>query len=152
MANAAAEAPSWPCRGRIDLKGDCAVVRGRMQPYNGGPPNIRIWPVGTHRLLGVEQTGDERINVPPDLEQWVEFGTLIYANFTVCPLAEDKPGQMRLVCVESADNIRVERYTTDKEEPDVIYPPPAMRRSNNALSSRPTCLSRRLQSNQRASH
>lgn len=134
---ARAEAQIWACASRTDLPGYCVVLRRRMHPYNGGAPNVRIWPVGTKRLLGVEQAEDETVNIPPGLERWVEFGTLIFADFEVCPLTQAKPEHMRIVCVESAKNLRVERYSGDGGRPDVSYPAPLTRHSNEALQPPP---------------
>jgi hypothetical protein len=49
----AKEAKIRQCKGSYRLVGGCFVVRGRMAFYNG-THNVRIWPIGTHRLLGVE--------------------------------------------------------------------------------------------------
>ena len=40
------------CRGNTDLVGECFEFHGRMFVSNG-TPGVRIWPVGTKRLLGV---------------------------------------------------------------------------------------------------
>jgi hypothetical protein len=135
--SAPAEARAWECARRSGLSGPCFLLRGRMQPYNGGSPNIRIWPVGTTRLLGVEQDANETVNIPPGLEHWLEFGTLIFADFTVCPLTEDKPGYMRIVCVESAQNIRVEHYPAGGGRPEVTYPGPVARVAEQAAPHDP---------------
>jgi hypothetical protein len=45
-------------------------------------------------------------NIPPHVR--ARLGSLddeLFAEFTVCPFANDKPGVMRLICVESATNI-----------------------------------------------
>lgn len=123
----------WACEGREDLAGECFVVRGRLQPYDGGPPNVRIWPIGSKRLLGVEQSADERINVPPDLEQYVRTGNLVFADFRVCPLTAERSGHMRLVCVERARRIKMKRSSEDGAEPEVIYPADIGAGSNKPL-------------------
>src|SRR5499427_6788103 len=40
------------CRARTDLVGKCFPVHGRLSVYNG-TPSIRLWPIGSKRLLGV---------------------------------------------------------------------------------------------------
>src|SRR5215470_7968732 len=40
------------CRGNNDLMGKCFELHGRMFVSNG-TPSVRIWPVGSKRLLGV---------------------------------------------------------------------------------------------------
>jgi hypothetical protein len=31
----------------------CYWTHGRLSLYNGGSPNLRLWKIGTHRLLGI---------------------------------------------------------------------------------------------------
>ena len=35
--------------------GDCFEIHGRLSLYNG-TPSVRLWPVGTKRLLGVRES------------------------------------------------------------------------------------------------
>lgn len=97
------------CKAHPQLSGSCFEIRGRMAPSNG-TPSLRIWPVGTKRLLGVSEShssGSENYNVPKGLLEHLSFGKAIYADFTVCPFTDDEPGVMRIVCVESAENISI---------------------------------------------
>ena len=99
------------CNEHPMLSGSCFKVKGRMSLYNG-TPSIRIWPVGTKRLLGVSEgrfLSKGYDNIPKDLEKKLEWDTEIFADFVVCPFTKDRPGVMRLICVESAENISISK-------------------------------------------
>jgi len=100
------------CKEHPILSGPCFKVHGRMSLYNG-TPSIRIWPTGTKRILGVsegEYYNEEYKYLPDKLEDKLNWENAIFADFTVCPFTEDKPGVMRLVCVESAENIKIQKH------------------------------------------
>lgn len=101
-----------PCRDHPKLSGPCFKIRGRMAFYNG-TPSLRIWPVGTNRILGISEGRfylEGYDNVPEELvRQLTTFDTVMFADFLVCPFTDDKPGVMRLICVESADNISIRK-------------------------------------------
>ena len=42
------------CKDHPMVSGPCFKVRGRMAFYNGAP-SLRIWPVGTERILGISE-------------------------------------------------------------------------------------------------
>ena len=91
------------------LSGPCYQVRGRMSLANG-TPSVRIWPVGTKRIIGVSEGRfylEEYANVPDELVRQLTWDNAMFADFTVCPFTDDKPGVMRLVCVESAENVEI---------------------------------------------
>jgi hypothetical protein len=97
------------CKQHPMLSGPCYMVRGRMSLANG-TPSIRIWPVGTKRILGISEGRfylKEYANVPDKLVQQISWDNVIFADFTVCPFTNDRPGVMRLVCVESAEHVQV---------------------------------------------
>jgi len=99
------------CKDHPDLSGPCYKVKGKMFLSNG-TPSVRIWLIGTKRILGISEgqfDNTDHANIPDELEQRLEWGTEIYADFTVCPFTNDKPGVMRLVCVESAKNISIRK-------------------------------------------
>ena len=108
------------CKGNPTLVGECFTVHGRMSFYNG-THNVRIWPIGTHRLLGVEYVPgsiDNPTEEHPDGVYWMPialskistFGLEIYGDFDVCPLAKKRKGAMQFVCVESAKHLIVKDY------------------------------------------
>ena len=133
---AASAAPAPRCEGRSDLVGPCFEFRGRLKPYNGNPA-IRIWPIGTKRLLGVEEPGEEP-TVPSNVREWLAFGTVVYGTFRVCPLTVEKPDSMRTVCVEQATQLRVEQYGMPGEAPKIIHPSDSPQPSNQPLHPTPT--------------
>jgi hypothetical protein len=86
-------------------------VRGRLAVYNGAPA-LRIWKIGSKRILGVS---DQRFkvdgfrNIPEELEAKLDQNKLIYADFVLCPFTSPKANEMQLVCIESATNLRIEK-------------------------------------------
>jgi hypothetical protein len=97
------------CKEHPMLNGPCFKVRGRMSFYNGNP-TLRIWPLGTRRMLGISQGRfylQDYANVPDDLVRRLSWETEMLADFTVCPFTDDRPGEMRLICVECAENISI---------------------------------------------
>lgn len=101
-----------PCKEHPFLFGSCFKVRGRMSLANGSL-NIRIWPVGSKRMLAVREGKfllDGYENLPKKIERQLNWGNAIFGDFTVCPFEGDKPGHMRQVCVESAENISVRKF------------------------------------------
>ena len=78
--------------------------------YWNGSPSVRIWRVGTKRILGVSEDPakiDGYANLPQDLQPKLSFETYLFGDFVVCPLTRDETGVMRLVCVDSAKNMAV---------------------------------------------
>lgn len=106
------------CEGKKEIVDVCFNIRGRVSISNG-TPSVRIWPVGTKRILGVQtivdEIGDEgeTFNGPENLRKWLNLNSIIYADLRVCPFPQDKPGYMRYVCIESANNLRVELFSSD---------------------------------------
>lgn len=89
------------CRTDPDIIGACFQVHGRLSIWNGSP-SLRIWRIGTKRILGVH-----RDMPPPEsvIAHVSDFGDEVYADFTVCPFTEERPGAMQMVCIESAENV-----------------------------------------------
>src|SRR5207249_3245160 len=81
-------------------------VHGRLMYYNG-TPSCRIWVVGTKRLLGVRQSGDEVAYMPKRLRDLMSWDREIFADFVVEPLTTYKSGVMQMVRVVSAAKIVV---------------------------------------------
>ena len=113
----AQESPS-ACAASPKLVGQCFTVHGRLLTCNGFP-GTTIWIVGSKRILGVTDAmgnvgaGSGRV-LPGNLEEQM-FGSTpcskaAFGDYTVCPLAPDEPGVMRLVCVDRAARIR---FTND---------------------------------------
>lgn len=99
------------CREHPQLVGKCFNVRGRLATYNGNRA-VRLWRIGTKRILGIS---DQRFsqpgyrNIPEDLLQQLNGENMIVGDFLVCPFTRAKPGEMQLVCIESAKNTVVRK-------------------------------------------
>ena len=97
------------CKNNADLVGACFSLHGKVYYSNGTPP-LRIWKVGTKRILGVLPAENEII--PKNLAQALRgFDRQVYGNFDVCPFTKEKPGDMQMVCVESARGLRIRRIS-----------------------------------------
>ena len=78
--------------------------------YTNGTPSLRIWRVGTDRILGVLPPEHEII--PKNLRSALKgFYRWVYADLQVCPFTKEKPGEMQMVCVESAEHLVVKQLT-----------------------------------------
>ena len=95
-----------PCRAGAGLVGPCFNIHGRLTATNG-TPSIRIWIVGTKRLLGVVPAEAEIM--PEALRRYVEGGSSVFADFEVCPMTPSRPGTMQDVCIQSATNVVIEQ-------------------------------------------
>ena len=99
------------CREHPQLIGKCFNVRGRLSTYNGNPA-VRLWRIGTKRVLGVS---DQRFslpgyrNIPEDLAKQLDGENMIIGDFLVCPFTRPRPREMQLVCIESARNVVVRK-------------------------------------------
>jgi hypothetical protein len=89
----------------------CRTVHGRMDLWNG-TPSVRIWVIGTHRVLGVEQRDEKLDDLPAEVRRiWsgkdpeTDWRTSIYGDFTVCPVAAYQPGRMQHVRLAGAQHL-----------------------------------------------
>jgi hypothetical protein len=73
---------------------------------------MRIWRIGTNRILGVLPSEDEI--GPVNLRDAMETGMQVdvYGDFEACPFTESKPNEMQMVCTES------ETHLVEKKNPD----------------------------------
>jgi hypothetical protein len=96
-------ASSWQCKAHPVEP--CFMHRGRLSSQNGIA--LTIWLVGTTRIVNVDET-----EIPSFLDRYLELTSpdhsYIYGDFNVCPLAPDKPGHMRPVCVMGAERLVVQ--------------------------------------------
>ena len=112
-ASAVADAEETPpaCRGAPTVVDACFTVHGRLGVYNGIP--IRIWIVGTPRVLGVRDTSGGGVTVRPEIQTLLSRGepgaTVVYGDYEVCPLSKTHPGWMQFVCIESAAHLVARR-------------------------------------------
>jgi hypothetical protein len=98
-----------PCHLHPQVVGACFPVHGRLSLYNG-TPSVRLWKIGTNRMLGVSQgrfalSGYQ--NLPETLEQKLSWENELYGDFVVCPFTPAKPGVMQLICIDSGAHLVV---------------------------------------------
>jgi hypothetical protein len=99
------------CREHPQLAGKCFTVHGKLSTYNGNPA-VRLWRIGTKRVLGVS---DQRFslpgyrNIPEDLAKQLDGENEILGDFLVCPFTRPRLGEMQLMCIESAKNVVVKK-------------------------------------------
>ena len=78
--------------------------------YWNGTPSVRIWPVGTQRMLGVSEQrflDEGYCDLPDDIAAKLSWDSDLFADFVVCPFTPNQPGVMRLVCVDSGTHLDV---------------------------------------------
>jgi hypothetical protein len=103
MINQTLAAESWQCT--VQPVEPCFAHHGRLSSQSG--TSLAIWLIGTTRRVGVYET-----QVPSFVEKYLEITSTdhsyIYGDFKICPLAPDKPGHMRSVCVMGAEKLVVQ--------------------------------------------
>ena len=97
------------CRSRSDVAGKCFKVHGRLSVYNG-TPSIRLWPIGTKRLLGIIDPTDPSnapgpTVLPVEIKNKLDWDKDVLGEFLVCPLTHQQPSKMQTVCIESGKNL-----------------------------------------------
>ena len=97
------------CRARPDVAGKCFSVHGRLSVYNG-TPSIRLWPIGTKRLLGIIDPTDPSnapgpTVLPVEIKNKLDWDKDVLGEFLVCPLTHQQPSKMQTVCIESGKNL-----------------------------------------------
>jgi hypothetical protein len=99
------------CRQHPQIVGKCFTVHGRLSVYNGAPA-MRIWKVGTKRMLGISEqlfAVDGYRNVPETIQNQLNQNVEIFGDFLVCPFTRPKVGEMQMVCVEEGKNLKVQK-------------------------------------------
>jgi hypothetical protein len=120
-----------PCK-TPENAASCYWVHGRLSLYNGNP-SLRLWRVGTKRILGVysgphsesyDPLDNEHPELPADLERAYDgeykrrlalkdpdagLPEPVFGDFEVCPLEPEHKGEMQAVCIESAKNIFIQK-------------------------------------------
>ena len=102
-----AETPA--CTQNTRLVGQCFTVRGRLSVHANMRPYL--WPIGTHRLLGIASP-DGAIIMPPEIERIFAsppFDRQLVADFEVCPFTRPRPGIMQMVCIAAARNLKIRK-------------------------------------------
>jgi hypothetical protein len=102
------------CRNRPDVVGKCSHVHGRLSVYNG-TPSIRLWPMGTKRLLGILDPKDASNTpgptiLPVDIKNKLDWDKDVFGDFIVCPLTRQQSGRMQTVCIAEGKNLNVREH------------------------------------------
>lgn len=105
----------FECKTPFNAK-SCYWTRGRLR-YGNGTPALRLWKVGTKRILGIysgpsvdrKSLDNEWPELPKNVQNvFVPFKNQIFGDFEVCPLEPKRPDAMQASCVHSARNLIVE--------------------------------------------
>jgi hypothetical protein len=99
-------APTPKCKGNPKVIDACFTVHGRVN-LGADTIRLRLWPVGTDRLLGVASGPGIDDAGEPIYPRNIKLneGDTIYGDFEVCPFTQERKGAMRFVCIESASNL-----------------------------------------------
>src|SRR4051812_48518534 len=82
----------------------CRTIHGRMSVYNGAP-SVRIWIIGTKRLVGVHDQNYANLDYLPAKVRklWESSGDVwshsVYGDFRICAVTPEHPGWMQIVRV-----------------------------------------------------
>ncbi len=89
------------------------VSTGLRARFGNGTPALRIWPIGTRRLLGVTAgpIADDA-DAPICPKEMLKWPAEEYGDFAVCPFTHERPGHMQMVCVESVSHPVVHDLST----------------------------------------
>jgi len=106
FAQNGSQAKLQPCRSQPSLVGKCFAVRGRLSLYNGAP-TIRLWRLGTKRMLGVSASYSREgySNIPEELEKQLNWETELWGDYFVCPFTPQRPKEMQMICIERGKSI-----------------------------------------------
>jgi len=106
---------SRECKTNSKVVGACYMIHGRAT-FGPGTPALRIWPIGTKRMLGVTagpiaDDADDPI-APWEMLKFTPDVKGIFGDFEVCPFTPERKGRMQMVCVQSVKNLVVKRELT----------------------------------------
>lgn len=87
------------CKSDPDIIGACFTIHGRLSAYNG-TPTMRIWRIGTDRMLGVHDD-----IMPERLTLKMDWGVQAFGDYEVCPFKKQREGEMQIVCIENAKKV-----------------------------------------------
>jgi hypothetical protein len=99
------------CEENPRVVGACYSVHGRLSP-GADTIELRLWPIGTHRMLGVSDgpaINDAENPIYPQNIIFRHGDETIYGDFEVCPFTPEREGRMQFVCIESATHLVVKR-------------------------------------------
>ena len=105
------------CKSNPKVISVCYVVHGRAT-FGNGTPALRIWIVGTKRMLGVTagpiaDDADDPI-APENILIFTSDVEGIFGDFEVCPFTPERKGYMQMVCVQSATKLFLKHWSSNK--------------------------------------
>ncbi|MCH8321481.1 MAG: hypothetical protein IIB64_00195 [Proteobacteria bacterium] len=122
MITQPAMAEATTCKNHPEIVASCYETRGRISFHWAGPPTTVMWKIGTKRILGLaKKLGKDEFIGPKVVENNSGVNIYVFGNFTVCPFTKDKPGFMQFVCIQKAENLRIENYQKDSKNPKITY-------------------------------
>jgi len=89
------------------------TVHGRLYAANGGGSGFRIRVDGTHRIVWLTPKIEPAVT-DAIRSAFTPFDEVLIGDFTLVPLAPDRPGVMREVCFVSGAHL-VTRLQTDRK-------------------------------------
>ena len=99
------------CKGNPEVVGACYAVHGRLST-GADTIQLRLWPVGTKRMLGVSdgpEINDAESPLYPKTIRFSNGDETIYGDFEVCPFTLRREGEMQFVCIETASHLVAKR-------------------------------------------
>jgi hypothetical protein len=116
-----AGASEYRCSKDPHIIGECFSLHGRLTTMANS--RIKLWRIGTNRILGVQYPGDMPevgggfVELPANIQKaWDEdYNDDIFADFRVCPFTKSEPGIQQYVCIDSAEHVFVRKacYTSE---------------------------------------
>ena len=100
---------------------ECYDVRGTIKVHANLRPYIHA---ENGRLLGIAEK-DGKPSWPPAIETLLKDEADFTGKFHVCPTAHEAPGKMKVVCIDSATDLKTKAKTerfTDKIKQLEIFP------------------------------
>ncbi|WP_446743846.1 hypothetical protein [Silvibacterium acidisoli] len=99
------------CKDNPKIVAACFMVHGRLSA-GADTIQIRLWPIGTKRMLGVSDgpaINDAEHPIYPKALRFPDGNGAIYGDFEVCPFTPKRDGEMQFVCIESASHVIVKQ-------------------------------------------
>ena len=103
--------PKDGCKSNQAVVDKCFTVHGRISVCNGTPA-VRLWPIGTKRLIGILPSENEIM--PKSIKNNLKADIVIYGEYLICPFTKAKSGQMQFACIESASNFVIKKARRPK--------------------------------------
>lgn len=97
----------------VVLAPPCFTHHARLSSQNGIA--LRLWLIGTNRSVAVEDLPKQLDQLlAPYLEMTSDDHSYVFGDFEICPIEEDKPGQMRDARVQSATRLVIQNLRRER--------------------------------------